>query len=259
MDLLNVGCGDCFHEAWVNLDLQGGRPGVLQHDLAQGLPFADCGFDAVYCSHVLEHLPKGEAPALVRECFRVLRPGGAVRFAVPDLEAMARLYLNRLERGLQGEEEALAEYDWIMLELFDQMVRETSGGMMRAYWEQEKLPARGFVAERVGGELSGFLERLQKGEIPLQTPAPPMGALDEAALGGIGRFRRGGEVHFWMYDRLSLGRLLRQAGFTAVRACAAQDSAIPGFAGFCLDVTPEGRVRKPDSLFMEALRPVAAC
>jgi len=254
MKLLNVGCGDCLHEAWVNLDLQGGRPGVLRHDLAQGLPFADGGFDAVYCSHVLEHLPRDEAPALVRECLRVLRPGGVGRFVVPDLEAIVRLYLDRLERSLAGEAPAQAEYDWMLLELFDQTVRETPGGMMRAHWEQNPLPAQAFIEERVGGELTGFLERLRRGEVPPQPAAPPGGARDEASLLRLGRFRRSGEVHHWMYDRFSLGRVLGAAGFAGVTVCAADASAIPGFAGFYLDVTPHGRVRKPDSLFMEGLR-----
>lgn len=254
MDLLNIGCGDNAREGWVNLDLQGGRPGVLQHDLTQGLPFDEGAFDAVYCSHVLEHLPKAEAPTLVAECLRVLRPGAVVRFVVPDLEAIVRLYLKSLDRTLQGDVQAEAEYDWMMLELFDQTVREVSGGQMRRHWEQVPLPAESFVVARVGAELTGFLELLRRGEVPPQAPAPPGSARDEASLLSIGRFRRSGEVHHWMYDRLSLGRLMGAAGFSGVRVCLAQESAIPDFARHNLDVTPEGRVRKPDSLFMEGLR-----
>ena len=256
MRLLNVGCGENAREGWVNLDLHPGA-GVLGCDVGRGLPFADGEFDALYCSHVLEHLPRDEAPLLARECLRVLRPGGVGRFVVPDLEGIVRLYLDRLARSLAGEPGAEDEYDWMLLELLDQLVRETCGGMMRAHWEKNPLPARDFILERVGGELAGFLERLQRGEIPPQPPAPAGSARDEASLLAIGRFRRSGEAHFWMYDRFGLGRLLKQAGFASVGVCAAHDSAIPGFARFHLDVTPEGRVRKPDSLFMEGLRPAA--
>lgn len=255
MRLLNVGCGGNAREGWVNLDLNPGAEGILDCDVSRGLPFEDASFDALYCSHVLEHLPKNEAPVLVAECLRVLRPGAVARFVVPDLENIARLYLDRLERTLAGEPGAEAEYDWMLLELLDQLVRETSGGEMRRHWERQPLPAEGFITQRVGGELTGFLERLRRGEIPPQQPAPPACARDDASLLSIGRFRRGGELHFWMYDRLSLARLLTQAGFSQVRVCPAQTSAIADFARHHLDLTPEGAVRKPDSLFMEGKRP----
>lgn len=70
----------------------------------------------------------------------------------------------------------------------------------------------------------------------------------------LGRFRRSGEIHLWMYDRYSLGRLFHKAGFEAVKERGADESSIPAFETFCLEVV-DGRVRKPDSLFVEALRP----
>jgi hypothetical protein len=69
-----------------------------------------------------------------------------------------------------------------------------------------------------------------------------------------GLFRRSGEVHQWMYDGFSVRRALRQAGFADARVCAADESAIPGFAGYGLE-TLDGRPRKPDSLYVEARRP----
>jgi hypothetical protein len=59
-------------------------------------------------------------------------------------------------------------------------------------------------------------------------------------------------VHQWMYDRLSLGRILATAGFGEVRVCSATDSAITDFTSYALDTDEAGAVRKPDSLFMEA-------
>jgi hypothetical protein len=57
-----------------------------------------------------------------------------------------------------------------------------------------------------------------------------------------------------MYDRFSLRRVLEQSGFRDPRRCAADQSRIPEFASYDLD-TVGGRVRKPDSLFMEAVKP----
>ena len=68
-----------------------------------------------------------------------------------------------------------------------------------------------------------------------------------------GLFRNSGEVHRWMYDRFSLKRQMEKSGFTDVKKCTAYESGIAGFPGFNLDVA-EGKVRKPDSLFMEGVK-----
>lgn len=235
LPFLNLGCGNHFHPAWTNADLHG-RPGVVQHDLRGALPFANGSFEAVYHSHVLEHLPHAEAPGFLRECARVLRPGGIIRVAVPDLETIARLYLRCLEAAVSGDAKAAAAYDWITLELLDQMVRLRSGGEMLAYWKQNPMPAKEFVLERMGEELRAFLAQ----EPAAPAPAAPLPA---------------GELHQWMYDRFSLTRLLVQAGFIEIRQCSAHESGIPSFSEYLLDETADGLVRKPDSLFMEGRKP----
>jgi predicted SAM-dependent methyltransferase len=67
-------------------------PDILIHDVRKPLPFADSSVDAVYASHLLEHLYRDEAERLLKECARVLRPGGAVRIVVPDLRAIVGEY-----------------------------------------------------------------------------------------------------------------------------------------------------------------------
>jgi hypothetical protein len=68
-----------------------------------------------------------------------------------------------------------------------------------------------------------------------------------------GLFRDSGEIHRWMYDRFSLRRLLEKSGFTDVRVCRADESRIVGFNSYNLDVL-NGKTRKPDSLFVEAIK-----
>jgi hypothetical protein len=68
-----------------------------------------------------------------------------------------------------------------------------------------------------------------------------------------GMFRKSGEIHYWMYDRFSLRRMLQQTGFVDVCVCGAGESRIPDFNSYNLDVV-EGQVRKPDSLFMEGTK-----
>lgn len=247
--LLNIGCGSRVHPDWINIDIVALAPNVIVHNISEGLPFGDDSADAVYHSHVLEHLRHSDAPKFLAECFRILAPGGVMRVVVPDLETICRLYLKALDSALAGESEAAQRYDWIMLELLDQQVRDYSGGEMGAYWKRMPMPAEDFVVARMGGEFLRFREwwRSQPASTPLPEPAPTV----EEAI----RFRQSGEVHRWMYDRWSLGQMLRQCGFVDIGVCAFNESRIPDFNRYGLDAEPDGSIRKPDSLFIEAHKP----
>ena len=61
-------------------------------DLTRPLPYPDGAFEAVFGSHVLEHLTPGEAETLLRELHRVLGAGGVIRIAVPDLDRVIAEY-----------------------------------------------------------------------------------------------------------------------------------------------------------------------
>jgi SAM-dependent methyltransferase len=65
----------------------------VHHDLAYGVPFIDASVDFVYSSHLLEHLTQSAGLHLLRDCCRVLRPGGVIRVCVPDLEKAVQFYL----------------------------------------------------------------------------------------------------------------------------------------------------------------------
>ena len=66
---------------------------LLPHDLRRGIPFPDGSVDAVYHSHVLEHIDRSAVPGCLAEIRRVLRIGGVHRIVVPDLELVVRNYL----------------------------------------------------------------------------------------------------------------------------------------------------------------------
>src|SRR5437870_645768 len=58
-------------------------------DLRRTLPFADASVDAVFCEEAIEHIAKSEAEGFLRECVRILRPGGVMRITTPDLDYLA--------------------------------------------------------------------------------------------------------------------------------------------------------------------------
>lgn len=278
MRLLNFGCGLAVHPDWVNIDSSPVLPGVIQHDLRRGLPFPDDGFDAVYGSHMLEHLDPEAGAKLLRECHRALKPQGIARIVVPDLEAIAKLYLESLAQAAAGERHAAFRYDWAMLELYDQTVRTVSGGKMASCLARnlDEHEAR-FVESRIGLEamqVSGRASPARRVSLALlaRRTRSAVRALGTCAARGCawlflgregaaalreGLFRRGGEVHQWMYDRFSLKREMELAGFAEVRNCSAGASAIPDFARYGLEVR-NGQPRKPDSIYLEGRKPRVA-
>ena len=240
--LVNLGCGGQSHPDWINIDFRGDGKSVFSWDLRRCLPLADRSCDAVYASHVIEHFDRGAARHFLFECRRVLKDEGCIRLVAPDLEGITRAYLRALEAARSGEVDGTARYDWMVLELLDQLVRHQSGGEMMRYWSQSSVPAEDFVAQRVGGEYWRAREFCMS--------LPPRQAKTDAA--SVGKFRLAGEPHLWMYDSYSLGRLLSECGFVSVQVCAANQSAIAGFNKFGLDVEPDGAIYKPDSFFIEA-------
>jgi len=256
LKMLNLGCGGRYHKDWVNIDFNSSGPDVIKHNLCLGIPTPNEAFDVVYHSDLLEHFPKSYAPAFLKECWRVLKPGGIIRVAQPDLEEIVRLYLDALDRSLEGDTEAQQRYEWLVVELLDQMVRNRSGGEMVEYWRQTPMPAEEFVIERCGSEVLGALQYLRTNPKPINNNEDPyLNAIrnnDGSQIKKMSLFRMSGEVHQWMYDRYSLKKILGETGFVDIQQCCADESEIPDFNGYLLDIEPNGNVRKPDSFFMEA-------
>ncbi|MBF0183228.1 MAG: methyltransferase domain-containing protein [Magnetococcales bacterium] len=120
-DRLHLGCGDFAPDGWLNSDgswhirlarwpsvrrlaiaigllprfhADHAWPTSIMHlDLRHPLPFADNQFTAIYASHVLEHLQRPQALALLRQARRCCREGGVVRMAVPNLAFQIAEYL----------------------------------------------------------------------------------------------------------------------------------------------------------------------
>lgn len=277
--LINIGCGSVWHPDWINLDAHPTNPSIQSWDADNELPFESGSVDGCYASHFLEHLPVEKARRILLECLRVLRSGGVLRLAVPDLEAIVREYLRVLNHAQGGDPAAMKQYEWITLELLDQLVRVESGGEMGRYLRNRASQNADYVTLRIGSEAAPYLrqDRESRGELRGNSWSRSNGhrfrhaftALQERIATGVcslllgrrgrlaiqeGLFRTSGECHRWMYDRFSLTHFLEQCGFTAVRPCTAYDSLMDRFDSYGLDAV-NGEVRKPDSLFMEAVRP----
>ncbi len=268
---LNLGCGSVFHPDWINLDSIPASDLVRRWDIRRRLPFGAGQVDVCYASHVLEHLPRSSATNFLNECHRVLTSGGIIRLAVPDLENIASAYLRSVGDVADGAV-PIWQHEWMIMEMIDQMVRREGGGEMHRALVEADSDRRKFAVDRIGMEAESVFAATaanQPNRLSFARVAHYVrrsreefgGALASLALGAEGRaalkeglFRRSGQVHQWMYDRISLKGLLEQVGFAEVEICQADQSRIAQFNSFNLD-TVNGRIRKPDSLFMEAVRP----
>lgn len=264
--MLNIGCGATHHPDWTNLDVSSLDPAVLPVDISDGLPFPSGSATVCYSSHLLEHLDKDEARYFLHECKRVLGSRGTVRLAVPDLEHIAREYLRLLNVVAAGNSAREADYDWIMLEMYDQTVRNRSGGEMASFLKDLSKDDRSFVRSRIGAEAEHIWEMQTVSKPPLLSTLRSFHMrlvgwvvlllAGKSARKGFqtGLFRSRGEIHQWMYDRFSLKRLLEQAGFVDIKTCTPTESRIPEFERYSLDAL-NGIARKPDSIYIEASKP----
>lgn len=108
MKLLNLACGAVrvVDDTWTNCDnlfpvLVPGSPerenlnreaNYRNCDITQTLPFEDGTFDGVLASHVIEHFDCQQGVAIMRECHRILKPGGVLLVSVPDANVFRELY-----------------------------------------------------------------------------------------------------------------------------------------------------------------------
>jgi predicted SAM-dependent methyltransferase len=137
---VNLGCGDMPTQGWRNFDNSPslrlakvpflteclGALGLLNApqrkfatfargarieyaDATRRIPLPDDSVDAIYSSHMLEHLYPEQARSFLREALRTLRRGGIIRLAVPDLEKLAKRYLAHGDADLFMKSSLLAD------------------------------------------------------------------------------------------------------------------------------------------------------
>jgi SAM-dependent methyltransferase len=88
---LQVGSGDNPLPGWLNTDLDPALPAVIYLDALEPFPFDDQLFDYVFSEHMIEHVSYLGGLGMLHECFRILKPGGSLRIATPNIEQIAGL------------------------------------------------------------------------------------------------------------------------------------------------------------------------
>lgn len=94
---LHLGCGDVRLPGFVNVDANKTFASDVIDDIAKLTSFNDNSAAEIYVCHVLEHFAHDEVPPLLRRWFDVLKPGGALRISVPDIDKIVRIYMANWE------------------------------------------------------------------------------------------------------------------------------------------------------------------
>jgi predicted SAM-dependent methyltransferase len=90
---LHIGCGKRFIDGFIHVDAYPGAHVNLVCDLRDlGKHFVPGSISEIYACHVLEHFGRHEVSHLMIEWAKLLKPGGLMRIAVPDLEAVFEHY-----------------------------------------------------------------------------------------------------------------------------------------------------------------------
>lgn len=74
---VQFGCGKNKLEGWANFD--------REVNIAKPLPFESGAVEFVFAEHVIEHVTHLQGIAFLREVLRILKPGGVLRVAFPDV------------------------------------------------------------------------------------------------------------------------------------------------------------------------------
>jgi len=105
---LQIGTSKSYMPGWLNTDLVPKNRTVIYLDASRRFPFRDDQFDYAFSEHMIEHINYNGCLFMLRECFRVLKPGGKLRLATPNLEILLGLY----SKGKTAAQERFL--DWVV-------------------------------------------------------------------------------------------------------------------------------------------------
>jgi predicted SAM-dependent methyltransferase len=81
---LQLGAGENYVDGWLNTDIEPKANGVYL-DATSDYPFPSGSFHYVFAEHLIEHLQWEGGLKMLKECHRVLGPGGKIRIVTPNL------------------------------------------------------------------------------------------------------------------------------------------------------------------------------
>jgi predicted SAM-dependent methyltransferase len=112
---LHLGTSNNVLDGWLNTDIFLNNDSIVYLDATRLFPFDDNTFDYVMAEHMIEHVDYQAGQAMLKECYRVLKPGGRVRFATPDLSILLGLH------SVQKTDSQNEYLDWVLKHLMPEV------------------------------------------------------------------------------------------------------------------------------------------
>lgn len=101
-------------DSWVLSDIDPHFPNIVKVD-ARSIPYRN--LEAIYASHIVEHIAIEEVPKMLSHWFECLAPGGQVIINVPDMEWLSREIV-KTEKGFPPESEYFNTVDKLMFVIY---------------------------------------------------------------------------------------------------------------------------------------------
>ena len=108
---INLGSGFKTFDDYINIDFFSfSNKADYEADFRYPLKINDDCVDGIFTEHVLEHLTYDQVERLLKECYRILKPGGIIRIIVPDVSIFIEKYcLNDTDWFSQWEKHVFIE------------------------------------------------------------------------------------------------------------------------------------------------------
>lgn len=151
---LHIGCGTNYLYGWYNVDSNKTYKVDLMWDVRKSLPLQRESFEFIYNEHFIEHLTVAEAVSVFTNCFLLLKPGGILRLATPDITDIVRYYQTDTWKDLPIMK--TAGLAWVKTKCEYINVALRSWGHQYLYDEEElrrRLKEAGFTQEPIRKEM----------------------------------------------------------------------------------------------------------
>jgi predicted SAM-dependent methyltransferase len=89
---LSLGSNISTNQDWLCSDIVPASKNCIYLDATKSFPFKDKSVDYIHSEHMIEHLTWSDGMKMLKESYRVLKPGGKIRIATPDLSVIINLY-----------------------------------------------------------------------------------------------------------------------------------------------------------------------
>jgi predicted SAM-dependent methyltransferase len=87
----HIGAGGSWLEGWLNVDIEPLEERIAFMDVSRDFPLSSNSFQYVFSEHLLEHLDIPGQVKMLSECYRILKPGGRIRIATPNVDVLLSL------------------------------------------------------------------------------------------------------------------------------------------------------------------------